>query len=98
MRKTLLFVTLMIAHAGASVALYLLVFGLGMARFDTGTPPSFMEGALGLLATILHSPLLTLFGDRIPEAWWAVCRGYLPFLLNSLIWVLGGLAVAWRRP
>jgi hypothetical protein len=92
MRRPLLFGLLTAAHLALTVNLLLIVFGSGMARFDTGGRPGWFEAACGRLLTALAFPLLTLMegkvGQSFPGPW-----GYLPFVANSAVWAAAGLGL-----
>jgi hypothetical protein len=91
-----------IAHALLTVALVVYVFGAGMARFDTGGEPSFVERVASTAAGVLGFPLVTAAVALFPGPRWPHGFPYdhLLFLANGLVWALGIVAL-WdlaRRP
>jgi hypothetical protein len=91
----LLFVSVTTIHFVASIVLLLYVFGIGMARFDSGAPESPAESVMGWAFAILSFPFLTLL-ERLPVARFPGLWGYVPFLLNSCVWGLAAVVVRWR--
>jgi hypothetical protein len=83
-KRFLLFFVLL--HSATSVSLSLLLFRLGMARFDTGAPQPAAEAALEYLCRTLQSPLFALVGNGDPLFWGLI--GYIPLLANSTLWAL----------
>ena len=73
---------------------------MGMARFDTGnTALSASEKIIHWLGEILMWPLfapLTRWGGRWLTHLFSGLLGYIPLLLNSLIWALV-ITWLWRR-
>jgi hypothetical protein len=88
MRTRTVVVIVALAHSALSVGLFMLVSGAGMARFDTGAPSSNAEWVLEIIVAILHAPVATLAFESVPIGWLPGLWGYLPLLLNSLIWAL----------
>jgi hypothetical protein len=73
-------------HLVASVTLTVATYCLGMARFDTGAPPTSAERVIEACAQVLRFPVVTgasSAGLRFPGP-----TGYLPFILNSLVWAV----------
>jgi hypothetical protein len=100
MRRTLLFCLLAAMHLAVTIGLLIVVFGAGMARFDTGGEAQWLEAMCGRLLDVLAFPVLTVLehgtSRRFPGLW-----GYLPFAANSALWsaaALGVLKIARRRP
>lgn len=74
-------------HSLASLGLFLVAFGQGMARLDTGGEPTFIERAASSLSKLLLSPLFIL--TTRSKALRAVFPGllaYVPLLANSVLW------------
>lgn len=109
-RDRILFALVTSLHIVASLCLLGLVFGHGMARFDTGGPSGLTERIAGWLLNVLAFPMVTalgwLPGLPLPGLW-----GYIPFVLNASIWGLGAVVVrrrirvtlmererSWRKP
>lgn len=78
---------LTIAHATLSWGLFMFVFGMMLARFDTGGSASWPELVLEKVVFVLLSPAFHVLAsaptDRFPGLW-----GYLPLLFNSFIWAV----------
>ena len=76
-------------HAAASWALLLSAFSMGMSRLDTGEPKSLLETALETSSNVLLNPVFMAvttsarLGPLFPGL-----LGYLPLLLNSLVWAV----------
>ena len=75
-----------IAHFAVSLTLFFEQFGMGMARFDTGAEASIGERVLGVVVSVLHSPVVTVGLAVIPARALPGLWGYVPFMLNSLLW------------
>lgn len=86
MRHKVFVALVAVAHAALSIELFVLAFGSGMERFDSSASPSTGERLLEGLVTILHAPLVTLALPQSPAGWFPGLWGYIPFLLNSLLW------------
>ena len=75
-----------VAHFIVSRTLFIWAFGREMARFDTGQPPSGLDRvAGGGLSRVLDFPILPLI-NHLSSNWLPGLLGYLPFMVNSLIW------------
>lgn len=87
-KKKIIFVgTITIAHALVSVGIMVFTFGKQMGRFDSLEPASLSERMLRALSEILFLPLFSVV-VRVPflSKFFAGLLGYVPILLNSLIW------------
>src|ERR687897_2137061 len=87
-------------HFAITVGLVIYVFGAGMARFDTGAPPTRVERLASLTVTVLAFPVLNGLADLLPANVWP--RGFpwdhLLFLVNSVVWATLLMAVStWRH-
>ncbi len=91
MKRFLPVLLITLCHASVTFLLFLQAFGMGMARFDTGAPSTLLERVISAAATVLMYPLIT------PILQWRLgwlnslfpgLFGYIPFVLNSLIWAL----------
>jgi hypothetical protein len=91
----LLFVSVTAIHFLTSIVLLFYVFGMGMARFDTGAPEGAAESVMRWALAILSFPLLTLLG-RLPVAPFRGLWGYVPFVMNACLWGLAAVVVHWR--
>lgn len=61
-----------------------------MARFDTRATASLGERLLRVAVSVLHFPVVTLALAVLPARALPRLWGYVPFVLNSVVW---GLAV-----
>jgi hypothetical protein len=72
------------------------VFGAGMARFDTGAQPSWIESAAEAAFRVLSFPVFLIVEHentlRFPGLW-----GYVPVLTNSALWAAVFIAFLTRR-
>ena len=85
-RFLLIFVPL---HAAASWALFRSAFSMGMSRFDTGGPKSLLEAALETSSKVLLSPVfMAATASARLRPLFPGLLGYLPLLLNSLVWAV----------
>ena len=85
-RFLLIFVPL---HAAASWALFLSAFSVGMSRFDTGGPKSFLETALEASSNVLLNPVFVpVTSSARLRPFFPGLLGYVPLLLNSLVWAV----------
>ncbi|HTY63847.1 MAG TPA: hypothetical protein VMG30_16485 [Acidobacteriota bacterium] len=86
---------LTLLHAAISWGMFLFSFAAGMSRFDTGAAAGIGERAISLLSRLLFWPIyypLVEWGPR-PLIWFFDgLLGYIPILLNSLIW---GVTIWW---
>ena len=64
------------------------VFGMGMARFDTGAGASLGEHVIRAVVEVLNLPVVTAALAVTPVRALPGLWGYLPFALNSLVWGL----------
>lgn len=89
--KILFILAFTILHAILSWLLFLKLFSMTMHRFNTGETANLLEQILEVVSTILLCPLcypLDRWGGRcvlnvFPGLW-----GYIPLLLNSLVWAI----------
>ena len=100
MRRALVVAGITVAHFVLSVGLFLTEFGMGMARFDTGAEASIGERVFGVVVSVLHSPVVTVGLAVIPARALPRLWGYVPFMLNSLLWgfALTALLARLRSP
>jgi hypothetical protein len=91
MKKWEIIVSATVVHLAASLYLFLVSFGIGMHHMDTGVHLRFGEKAVCLLSDILFLPIFVLKPHWFPGLW-----GYIPFILNSLVWgIATWLAYSW---
>ena len=83
-----------VAHAALTAGVSVAVFGGAMARFDTGELASLPERALGAVLAVLLFPL-GLLALYVRPSWLQGLWGYIPLLVNSLLWA--AVLVAARR-
>ena len=83
MRKAVTITAFTVAHLLATVLAFLLSFGAGMGRMDSGEPATFGSKALEVVARVLMFPLVDPGARvlRLPGV-----AGYLVFLANSVLW------------
>jgi len=74
-------------HFIISHVLFIWSFGLGMARFDKGQPATALERIAEGVANVLDFPI-TLLVNQLPPTWLSGLVGYIPDVVNSLIWGL----------
>lgn len=80
-------VPFVVVHNIVSVSVFLAAFTRGMARFDTGGEPTFVERAADFLSEILLSPLFMLVtSSRVLRAAFPGVLGWAPLLANSILW------------
>jgi hypothetical protein len=90
---------LTLGHAALSFVLFMASLGSAMSRFDTGAAATAGERVLETVAEILLWPIfapLAHWGGRNVDALFPGVLGYVPLLLNSLLWALA-IALLWRR-
>lgn len=85
MKRALIVFVLAIVHFVLSFSFFLLSFGGGMSRFDAAGETSIGERIIDALAYVLLFPLVQL-AVRIGGGWLNGFFGYVPFILNSLLW------------
>src|SRR4051794_26464706 len=81
---------LAVLHLVVTDALTVAAFSLTMERFDTGESPTLTERVIEVSGRVLRFPVVSCalsIGLRLPGP-----TGYLPFILNSLLWAN---AVSW---
>jgi len=89
MRRLGFVLLLMFAHWALSIALLLVVFGGGMARFDTNAPTPVLEHVAHMALGVLSLPLLPAIA-RFPVAMQphGFPGEHIVFLANGLIWAV----------
>lgn len=96
MRKQIRTVAALTAlHAVLSVGLMVFTFSAGMDRFETGAPASWFEKSARIASNILFLPLVYPLTHWAPAGIGKIFSGllgYLPIILNSLLW---GMSGAW---
>jgi hypothetical protein len=91
-RNAVVIVIITICHAALSVLALLLSFGMGMSRFDSDVGPSIAEHILDAILVVLYSPVQTVLLASAPGTWFPGLWGYLPTVVNSLVWAV---AIVW---
>ncbi len=76
---------LSIAHFLVCMLLIVYVFGRAMTRFDTLTEPGWVDSGAGIVLGVLTFPL-NFFLEVMPADWLPGLWGYIPFVLNSILW------------
>ncbi len=88
MRKALAVFIIASLHVALSVCVLVLSFGRGMQRFDKGVAAlQSVDHILDVALLILWSPFMHL-AMLAPKGWVAGLWGYLPLIMNSLLWAL----------
>ena len=77
-----------VAHAALSVLALVGSYAAGMRSFDSGARPTLIEQTLDSAADLLLSPIFTGLLDHEAGRLFPGLLGYLPVLLNSLLWAL----------
>jgi hypothetical protein len=98
LRPALIVGGITLGHAVLSFVLFMASVGATMGRLDTGEAATAGERIFGTVAEILLWPLfapLADWGGRSVDAIFPGVLGYLPLLLNSLLWALA-IVIAWR--
>jgi len=91
MRKIIALTALTLTHAIISFVLFLISYGYGMSRFDTGALPSLGEKILNVISTVLLWPICDPFsrwGGKLSHDIFPGLFGYIPIVINSFIWAL----------
>lgn len=99
MRSVIIVGGVTLGHAALSFVLLIASFGAGMGRFDTGETATAGQRILDRVAEILLWPLfapLAQWGGPTVNALLPGVLGYIPLLLNSLLWALA-IVFVWRR-
>jgi hypothetical protein len=86
-RKAIAILILALLHAALSFGIFLLAFGRGMSRFDTGNSPTVLERVLDAAALVLYFPFMHL-AQLAPKGWFSGLWGYFPLLINSSLWAV----------
>ena len=76
-----------LVHFFISRALFIWSFGLSMARFDMGKPATALEWFAEGVSNVLDFPIALLI-NQLPPAWFPGLVGYIPFVINSVVWGL----------
>jgi hypothetical protein len=82
-------------QAIVSLGLFFYSFGAGSRRFDTGAPAGIGDKSVGFLSNLLFWPIfypLVQWGPREFTKFFSRFLGYIPVLLNSLVW---GISFWW---
>jgi hypothetical protein len=87
MKRILIILALAAIHFALSFAFFLLSFAGGMSRFDAAREPSILERVVNGIAYLLLFPLVQL-AVRSGGGWMTGTLGYVPFILNSLLWAM----------
>jgi hypothetical protein len=91
-----LIVVLAMIQTAVSFVLSLLTFASAMHRFDNGGEPTPVEQLFSAAAQLFAFPILTLARSlelRFPGLW-----GWVPFILNGLVWSsVAVLVLIYRR-
>ena len=93
MRRMVAFGLIAAIHFVLTVVLVIFTFGSGMARFDTPDGPHWTETVASSVVDVLVFPVLPLIDRpslRFPGLW-----GYVPFMVNSVVWS-GAIITIWR--
>jgi len=80
-------------HAFLSVGLMGFTFSAGMDRLDTGAPPTLFEKSAVFVSNVLFWPIvypLTHWAPFFIRKVFGGLFGYLPMVVNSLLWGAGG--------
>ena len=91
MKRLFAIILITIGHATVTLILFLRHFGMGMSRFEAPTPITSQERVLGGIVEVLMWPVfapLTHWGGKWANNLFPGLLGYIPFLLNSLVWAL----------
>ncbi|MBL0226352.1 MAG: hypothetical protein IPQ16_12540 [Geobacteraceae bacterium] len=99
MKRLLPTILITICHATLTWLLFMLSFRMSMSRFDSGIPGMPGEHTLSKAAEIMMWPLITPILHWHPKWFYQVfpgLLGYIPLLLNSLLWALV-IVWLWRR-
>ncbi len=91
--KTRAVVLITLLHAAATVGAFVLLFGIGMGRFDTGQEATLFEWILEGFVGVVFFPLVHL-AFLAPRGWFPGLWGYLPILVNSALWACA-LVAGW---
>jgi len=99
MKRQLPIILITIGHATLTCLLFLQSFRMGMSRFDSGATAMSGERLLSGVVEIMMWPLITPIMHWQPKWFYRVfpgLLGYIPLLLNSLIWAFV-IVWLWRR-
>ena len=85
-----LFVVVLVVHATLTILAIPFAYALSMSRFDSGADATMLEHAAKAALAVLSFPILFVFGQvRGSEKWFPGLLGYLPLLVNSVVWAAG---------
>ena len=93
MRRMVAFGLIAGIHFVLTLVLVIFTFGAGMARFDMPDRPHWTETVASSVVDVLVFPVLPLLDHpslRFPGLW-----GYVPFIVNSVVWA-GVISTIWR--
>jgi len=96
MRRATVVVSFALLHATVSFGVFLAAFGAASARLDSGRAASAGEQLLGAAVQVLHFPLVWLATEYAPARWLPGLWGYVPLLLNGLLWAVVLVSVVAR--
>jgi len=91
MKRLLPTLLITLCHALLTWLLFLQAFRLGMSRFDAGAPTTLTERSISAAAEIMMWPLcapLLRWQPKTLNHLFPGLLGYIPLLLNSLLWAL----------
>ena len=98
MKKKIITITVLtLLHFGLTIVLSIMDLSAGMSRFDTGANPTMGNNVLHFVTTMLRWPIfepLFKWGGRLASQLFSGILGYIPMLLNSLVWgILGWIII-----
>jgi hypothetical protein len=93
MRRMVAFGLIAASHFALTIVLVIFTFGAGMARFDTLDGSHWTETLASSVVDVLVFPVLPLL-DR-PSLRFPGLSGYVPFIVNSVVWA-GAIITIWR--
>ena len=88
-KKTIVLLSTTVLHFGLTVSLFLAEFSAGMNRFEAGTTSTAGDSLLHFVAITLMWPIfypMVNWGGQFASKFFPGILGYVPMLLNSLIW------------
>ena len=91
MKRQMPIILITIGHAALTMIMFLQSFRMGMSRFDSGATVALGERVLNGAVTIMMWPLITpllLWRPNRLNQIFSGLLGYIPLLLNSLVWAL----------
>jgi hypothetical protein len=84
-----------IIQAVIAAVLVLSWFSRGMQRFDTGAAPTFVDHLLEVTSQVFSFPLVWA-AQLLPRELFPGLLGWVPFILNGLLWA-SFVVFLWRR-